>query len=105
MDKSIYWSVAIKNSICMICWTILAIVFNKWWIALFCALCMSYVKPSAYHGYYRICDKCGKISPVADSYDKAIEKAEESGWIIKKNGNEWDDRCPECQMKNRYFVG
>lgn len=39
--KSVYWSVAIKNSIVMICWTALAIYFGKWWIALFAALCFS----------------------------------------------------------------
>lgn len=42
MNKSVWWAWAIKNSICMICWTILAIVFNKWWIALFDLLFLSY---------------------------------------------------------------
>lgn len=42
--KSIYWAVAIKNSIIMICWTALAIYFGKWWIALFAVFFFSYVK-------------------------------------------------------------
>ena len=42
--KHLYWSVAIKNSIVMICWTALAIHFGKWWIALFAALCLSSIK-------------------------------------------------------------
>ena len=42
--KSIYWSVAIKNIIVMICWTALAIYFGKWWIALFAGLCFSELK-------------------------------------------------------------
>lgn len=32
---------AIKNSVVMICWTVLAVVFGKWWIALFATLCLS----------------------------------------------------------------
>ena len=43
--KSIYWSVAIENAIVMICWTALAIIFGKWWIALFACLCFSTIKP------------------------------------------------------------
>ena len=35
----LYW--CIKNSIVMICFTILAIVFDAWWIALFGALFMN----------------------------------------------------------------
>lgn len=31
----------IKNSITLICFTILAIFFNKWWIVLFSILCFS----------------------------------------------------------------
>lgn len=39
--KNAYWSVALKNSVCMICWTVLAIYFQKWWIAIFATLCFS----------------------------------------------------------------
>ena len=41
MIKHIWWAWALKNSISIICWTILAIYFNKWWIALFAALFLS----------------------------------------------------------------
>lgn len=34
MNKWI-WSIALKNSIAIICWTYLACYFGKWWIALF----------------------------------------------------------------------
>lgn len=44
MNTSAYWAWAIKNSICVICWTVLAVVFNKWWIALFGALFLSDIK-------------------------------------------------------------
>ena len=40
-SRSIFWAWAIKNIICVICWTTLAVVFNKWWIALFAILFMS----------------------------------------------------------------
>lgn len=38
MNKSAWWAWAIRNSVCVICWTTLAIVFNKWWICLFSML-------------------------------------------------------------------
>ena len=41
MNKHIYWAWALKNSVTIACWTILAIYFNKWWIALFAALFLS----------------------------------------------------------------
>lgn len=40
----IWWAWAFESSINIICWTILAIHFNKWWIALFAALFASSVK-------------------------------------------------------------
>jgi hypothetical protein len=36
--------VIIKNSISLICFTILAIIFNKWWIIFFSALFMSTIE-------------------------------------------------------------
>ena len=41
--KHIWWAWALKNSVAIACWTILAIYFNKWWIALFAALFLSSV--------------------------------------------------------------
>ena len=41
--KSAFWAAAFKNSIIMICWTVLAIYFGKWWIALFACCCLSNV--------------------------------------------------------------
>lgn len=34
----------IRNSISLICFTILAIVFNKWWLIFFSALFLTYVE-------------------------------------------------------------
>lgn len=62
MNKNIVWAWAIKNSVCVICWTVLAIIFNKWWIALFGLLFMSELQTK---------DKCGKHSPYADNYNES----------------------------------
>lgn len=95
MDKNVIWAWAIKNSIAMLAWTALAIVFNKWWVALFALLFISELKT----GYksYRVCDKCGKHSPYADSYNEALSKAIEAGWIHVADGNR--DYCPDCANK------
>lgn len=37
---------AIKNSVVMICFCILAVYFNHWWIVLFAALFLSEIKTS-----------------------------------------------------------
>ena len=41
MNNHVWWAWALKNSVAIVCWTILAICFNKWWIALFAALFLS----------------------------------------------------------------
>lgn len=93
MNKSAYWAWAIKNSICVICWVVLAIVFNKWWIALFGVLFCSSLQTQ--HKSYRVCDKCGKHSPYADNYNDALDKAKEAGWIHCVDSDK--DYCPDCQ--------
>ena len=94
-NKDIWLAWAIKNSISLLVWATLAVVFNKWWIALFSALFISGVQTK--YKTYRVCDGCGKHSPYADDYNEALEKAKESGWIHYVDGNK--DYCPECQMK------
>lgn len=89
---------AIKNSICIICWTALAVIFNKWWIALFAALFMTGLKTETVKKYYRTCDKCGKRSEYADSYNDALVKAMENGWLHVVDGNK--DYCPDCRTEN-----
>lgn len=95
MNKSLYWSIAIKNSICVICWAVLAIIFGKWWIALFSVLFI--ISFSVKNQYYRICDRCGKHGPYADSYNDALDRAKAAGWIHHVDGNK--DYCPACRMK------
>lgn len=93
MNKNVWWACIIYNVICVICLTILAIMFNKWWIILFEILFVSF--PKTKHEYYRICDKCGKHSEYADSYNTALDKAKAAGWIHYVDGNK--DYCPDCQ--------
>ena len=90
-----YWSIAIKNSICMICWTALAIIFNQWWVALFAILFMTF--PNTIHKYCRTCDGCGKHSEYADSYNESLDKAKAAGWVHYEDGNK--DYCPGCQSE------
>lgn len=97
MNKSAWWAWAVRNSICIICWTALAIIFNKWWIALFAGLFISTLQSGHMKQYYRICDNCGKHSPYADSYNEALNKAKEAGWWHDVNKNE--DFCPTCQKQ------
>lgn len=77
------------NIISTVCWTILAIVFGHWWIALFGLLFMQSVKSL----HRRVCDKCGATSPYAETREKAIEVAEKHGWKHYKTTNE--DFCPK----------
>lgn len=91
-NNRIYWILAIENSIILFCFVALAIVFHKWWIVLFAALFFSSVKSRK---YYRVCDKCGKHSPDADSYNAALESAKAAGWTHIVDGNK--DYCPDCQ--------
>ena len=95
MSKNILWSVAIMNIISVICFTVLAVVFHKWWIALFAILFMSSATTKI--GTSRVCDGCGKHSPLANSYNEALEKAKDAGWIHITDGNK--DYCPECKAK------
>ena len=93
--KNILWAWVIENSVCVICWTVLAIVFNKWWIALFAMLFISSLKTNSQKYYYRICDKCGEHNKYAYTYDEALKKAKEDGWVHYEDGNK--DYCPDCQ--------
>ena len=42
--KGVYYAVLLENVAMMICWTVLAIYFGKWWIALFSVFCFSSLK-------------------------------------------------------------
>ena len=94
MNKHLIWAWAIKNSISIAAWVALAIVFNKWWIALFGILFISDLKTM--NKTYRVCDRCGEHSPYADNQKEALEKAKNAGWF--HDGNL--DYCPNCRKEN-----
>lgn len=87
MNKNLIWAWAIKNSIAILAWVALAIVFNKWWIALFGLLFLSSLKTTS---PYRICDGCGKRAPYTNAAN-----AKEAGWLHIVKGNL--DYCPDCR--------
>lgn len=93
MNKDIIWAWAIKNSIAILAWVLLAMLFDKWWIALFGLLFTNSLQTK--YKTYRVCDKCGKHSPYAENYNEALDKAKEAGWIHVVDGNK--DYCPDCQ--------
>lgn len=77
MDKSFIWAWVFKNIIAILAWVTLAILFNKWWIALFALLFVSSIETK--FKSYRVCDGCGKHSPYANSYNEALDKAKKQG--------------------------
>lgn len=85
--------ILIKNLLTIIAFIVLAIVFNHWWISLFALLFMTKYRTSA--GRVRICDKCGKRSPIADNDEDAIKVAKSVGWVHFNQGNL--DYCPDCK--------
>ena len=98
MNKHAWWAWAIKNSICVICWTVLAIVFDKWGIALFSLLFLSSLEVPTKR-YYRVCDSCGEHSPYAETPDESLKLAKEAGWEHYEGTN--TDYCPTCQIKRK----
>lgn len=96
-DNRHVWLVCVfMNIVSLICWTLLAAFFGKWWIALFSLLFWSSIKVKKHHV---ICDGCGKATLYADSIEQARIKAAAEGWISMKNGDKWEDYCPECQRR------
>ena len=97
MYKHAYLAWAIKNSTVIICFTVLAIIFNKWWIILFAGLFLSNLRTAPTMEYYRVCDSCGTNSPYAETPEAALKLAKEAGWKHYETTNE--DYCPTCLMK------
>ena len=97
MDKTTIWALMLKNIIVVLIWGALAMLFDKWWIALFALLFVSDIQTKIKS--YRVCDGCGKHSPYANSYNEALDKAKEAGWIHYVDGNR--DYCPECIRKEK----
>ena len=93
MSKAAWTAWAVKNSIVVICFTAPAVHFNHWWIVLFACLLTSSLAPKWIPR--RICDGCGKTIYAEDmDIGSAMRKA---GWVRRKNGDKWEDFCPDCQ--------
>jgi hypothetical protein len=93
MNENSVWAIMLWNLVSITCWVALAVIFDKWWIALFALLFIGF--PAQVHKYYRICDKCGKHSEFANSYNEALDKAKAAGWVHFVEGNL--DYCAECR--------
>lgn len=93
MSKAAWTAWAVKNSIVVICFTALAVHFNHWWIVLFACILTPSLETKRIPS--RICDGCGKTIYAEDmDIDSAMRKA---GWVRRKNGDKWEDFCPDCQ--------
>ena len=96
----------VYNIITMLCFTSLAIMFDKWWIVLLAILLMRTERRQlVIGGYDRICDGCGKRSPVAKTKEESIQKAAKLGWVTVSIGENEMDYCPECRKKHWHKYG
>lgn len=91
MKKNSWTAWAINNCVVMICFTATAIFFRKWWIILLAIISLPGMKTET--GARRICDRCGRIIDLD-------AEARRAGWIRRKNGDSWEDFCPECQRES-----
>ncbi len=96
MSKGAWAAWAIKNSVVILCFTCLAVHFDCWWIVMFAAFFTSSLERKSPIG--RACNGCGKTIYSQD-WDAIDEKARKAGWVRRKNGDSWEDYCPECQRR------
>lgn len=100
MDKNNFFLITILNCVITISWVVIAVIFNKWWLALFAGLFVyGYNSSENIHLYHRVCDECGKKSPNFYTKDEVIPSITKLGWVHKDNDK---DFCPECARK-MYF--
>lgn len=83
----------IYNIINLICFTILTILFHKWWIILF-ALLFVLIPTNHVNRRFRVCDCCGRHSESGYTDEEALKNAARSGWLHIAEGNK--DFCPDC---------
>lgn len=89
----------IYNIINLICFTILAILFNKWWVVLFAVLFLMIPTAKFKGKHWRTCDGCGRWSESGETTTEAIMRAEKCGWLHMTAEDK--DFCPECLVKIR----
>lgn len=94
MRRNTFAAVAAIYTVALVCWTVLAVAFQKWWIAIFALLFFPSIKE--YHTTK--CDGCG-IQIIHESEETRIADLRRAGWVREmKNGN-WLDFCPACQRR------
>ena len=94
---SSHWiSWALTQVIILIAFTVLSIIFQKWWIILFALLFTSYVKTEE-KTTARTCDKCGTF--IYFKTDNQTKEYEEAGWKRMKENGVFIDVCPNCLRK------
>jgi len=50
-----------------------------------------------YGMYYTICDVCHDELPPTNDFDDAVVSKKANGWQSKRYGEDWTDKCPNCQ--------
>lgn len=50
------------------------------------------------YGKYNLeCDICGRYIPKFDTFQDALDYAQDMGWTKKKENGEWINICEDCQ--------
>jgi len=95
MRRKTFAVVAIIYAVALVCWTVLAVAFQKWWIALFALLFFPSVKE------YRAtkCDGCG-VQLAHESEETRYADLRHAGWVRELDASgRWLDLCPTCQRR------
>lgn len=90
-------STGLYNIFVLICFTVLAVLFNKWWVIFFALLFLGSSHIETIYAKCRVCDNCGAKSQSAITADEAISRAKQAGWVHINEGNL--DYCPKCKSK------
>ena len=46
-----------------------------------------------------VCDDCGEVEEIEGDFEDCIEFINENGWQSIKEGEEWNNYCPDCKIK------
>lgn len=52
-----------------------------------------------YSKYTPACDICGMELEAEDNFQDAVDAKKVAGWKSKKQGEEWQDICLDCQRR------
>ena len=77
----------------VLCFSVLAIFFGKWWIILFALLFLCFPASRLKGQHFIYCDNCGRYSESGVTLEEARMRAKNHGWVSLKNNK---DYCPDC---------